>query len=501
MTVEVKVEDTQMAEVVVPQEAALKEVEETKPETIEKSSSYREESNFLSDLKEFEKKALIELKQKLEEAILTNNLYKKEPEKEKETKEVEEEVERKEEVKPEGEEVEKKEEVKPEGEEVEKKEEEKPEGEEKEKEAEKEENSNVGDEEKCAEINKNISLWGVPLLPSNGAEGTDVVLLKFLRAREFKVNEAFEMLRKTLQWRKDSNIDSILHEDLCTDLSSAASINGVDREGHPVSYNIFGVFESEELYQKTFGTEEKRAEFLRWRCQLMEKSLQKLDLKPGGASSLLQVNDLKNSPGPSKKELRIATKQAVGILQDNYPELVAKNIFINVPFWYYALNALLSPFLTQRTKSKFVIARPAKVTETLLKYIPAEEIPVQYGGFKREDDFEFYGDNGAASELILKAGMTETIEIPTTEVDTTLVWDVAVLGWEVNYMEEFVPTDEGSYTIIVQKGKKIGLNEGPIRNTFRNNEPGKIVLTIENTSSKKKRVFYRSKTKKSCSSF
>lgn len=58
----------------------------------------------------------------------------------------------------------------------------------------------------------------------------------------------------------------------------------------------------------------------------MEKGIQKLDLRPGGASSLIQINDLKNSPGPAKKELRLATKHAIGILQDNYPELVAKNV-------------------------------------------------------------------------------------------------------------------------------------------------------------------------------
>lgn len=74
------------------------------------------------------------------------------------------------------------------------------------------------------------------------------------------------------------------------------------------------------------------------------------------------------------------------------------------------------------------------------------------------------------------------------------------MGWEVSYKEEFVPSDEGSYTVIVRKGKKMAPNQGPIRNTFRNNEPGKVVLTIENVSTKKKRVLYRYKNKK-CSSF
>lgn len=321
MTVEVvKVEGASMAAMEVPEEpkkvvieeeekdekCAVKTVEEEalKPTVIEKSSSYKEESNHLSDLKEFEKKALAEFKSKLEEAILGNNLFKEdEPiKKEKETEQPTEETEEKPE--------EKNEESNQSDEQTQKINEEK----------------NSCDEKEKTEKEMEVSLWGVPLLPSRGTEGTDVILLKFLRAREFKVNEAFEMLKKTLSWRKKSNIDSILKEEFPSDLESAALMNGVDREGHPVCYNVFGVFENEELYQKTFGTEEKREQFLRWRCQVMEKGIQKLDLKPGGVSSLLQINDLKNSPGPAKKELRIATKQAVGILQDNYPELVAKNV-------------------------------------------------------------------------------------------------------------------------------------------------------------------------------
>jgi hypothetical protein len=345
MTVEVKVEETKVAEVVVvPQEEPEKVVvvEERKndvngdvevkeldaadndgPKTVQKSSSYKEESNFLSDLKEFERKALSELKLKLEEAILGNSLFKKEGAKKKEKeveKPVEEEKEKEKETK-EGEESgeqegEKKEDVKPEGDNV------------KEKtvlECE-EEKSEVVIEEKSEEIDRDISIWGVPLFPSKGSEGTDVVLLKFLRARDFKVNDALEMLKKTLQWRKESSIDSLLDEEIGVDLSSAFYMNGIDREGHPVCYNIYGVFENEELYAKAFGDEEKRKQFLRWRFQLMEKGIQKLDLRPGGIASLLQISDLKNSPSPSKKELRTAMSKAVTLLQDNYPEFVAKNV-------------------------------------------------------------------------------------------------------------------------------------------------------------------------------
>ncbi|KAH9624082.1 hypothetical protein KSS87_004884 [Heliosperma pusillum] len=276
MTVEVAIEETQKQEVVVSQEEAKMVIEnevkvsekpeneekdendQSKPALIEKSSSYREESNNLSDLKESERKALAELKSLLKEAILGNTLLQK-PEEKKEK-----------------------------------------------------------DDE--------LLIWGVPLLPSKGTEGTDVILLKFLRAREFKVNETFEMLKKTLIWRENFNIGSILEEELGIDLENAAYMKGYDRENHPVCYNIFGVFSNQELYQKTFGSEEKREQFLRWRFQFMERGIKKLDFRPGGVTSILQVYDLKNCPGPSKKEIRNATFKAIGLLQDNYPELVAKNV-------------------------------------------------------------------------------------------------------------------------------------------------------------------------------
>lgn len=80
------------------------------------------------------------------------------------------------------------------------------------------------------------------------------------------------------------------------------------------------------------------------------------------------------------------------------------------------------------------------------------------------------------------------------------MWDVVVLGWEVNYKEEFVPTDEESYTLIVKKGRKMGWQEGSLRNTFKNKEAGKVVITIDNASFKRKRVIYRYKPKTNSSS-
>ncbi|CAN6346741.1 unnamed protein product [Urochloa humidicola] len=336
-------------------------------------------------------------------------------------------------------------------------------------------------------------IWGVPLV--GGDERTDTVLLKFLRAREFKVKEAMAMLKSAVLWRKRFGIDELLGADLgLPELESVVFYRGADREGHPVCYNVYGEFQDKELYEKAFGDEEKRERFLKWRIQLLERGIrEQLDFSPSGICSMVQVTDLKNSP-PMLGKHRAVTKQALALLQDNYPEFVNKKVFINVPWWYLAANKVMSPFLTQRTKSKIVFCSPGKSAETLFRYIAPEQVPVQFGGLYKEDDTEF-STADAVTELTVKPSSKETVEIPATE-NSTVVWELRVLGWQVSYGAEFTPDAEGGYTVIVQKTRKVPAHEEPImKGSFKVSEPGKVVLTVNNPASKKKKLLYRFKVK------
>jgi hypothetical protein len=168
-------------------------------------------------------------------------------------------------------------------------------------------------------------IWGVPLVGDD--ERTDTVLLKFLRAREFKVKEALAMLKSAVLWRKRFGIDELLGADLgLPELENVVFYRGADREGHPVCYNVYGEFQDKELYEKAFGDEEKRERFLKWRIQLLERGIrEQLDFSPSGICSMVQVTDLKNSP-PMLGKHRAVTRQALALLQDNYPEFVAKKV-------------------------------------------------------------------------------------------------------------------------------------------------------------------------------
>ncbi|XP_039139079.1 patellin-3-like [Dioscorea cayenensis subsp. rotundata] len=338
-----------------------------------------------------------------------------------------------------------------------------------------------------------VFIWGVPLL---GDEKSDTVLLKFLRARDFKAKDALAMIKNTVIWRKTFGIESLLHENLeFPEMEKVVFMHGFDKEGHPVCYNVYGEFQDKDLYAKAFGDDEKRMKFLKWRIQFLEKGIrQQLDFSPGKVCTMVQVTDLKNSPGPAKRELRQATDQALTLLQDNFPEFAAKQVFIHVPWWYLAFNRMISPFLTQRTKSKFVFAGPSKSAETLFKYIAPEQVPVQYGGLSKENNPDFTTAD-TVTEMTIKPSSKQTVEIPVTET-CTLVWELRVLGWDVTYVEEFVPSAEDSYTVIVRKERKmIATDEPVVKNFFKIGEPGKIVLTIDNNTSKKKKLLYRYKVK------
>ncbi|KAF2549598.1 hypothetical protein F2Q70_00020367 [Brassica cretica] len=165
-----------------------------------------------------------------------------------------------------------------------------------------------------------VSIWGIPLLED---ERSDVILLKFLRARDFKVKEAFTMLKNTVQWRKENNIDDLVAEDLQgAEFEKMVFTHGVDKQGHVVIYSSYGEFQNKEI----FSDKEKFNKFLKWRIQFQEKCVRSLDFSPEAKSSFVFVSDFRNAPGLGKRSLWQFIRRAVKQFEDNYPEFVAKEV-------------------------------------------------------------------------------------------------------------------------------------------------------------------------------
>ncbi|KAK9758156.1 hypothetical protein RND81_01G211200 [Saponaria officinalis] len=337
-----------------------------------------------------------------------------------------------------------------------------------------------------------VSIYGIPLLAD---ERSDVILLKFLRARDFKVKEAYNMIRNTVRWRKEFNVDDVLEQDLGNQFEKVLFTHGYDKEGRLVCYNVFGEFENKELYQNTFGDAEKREKFFKWLIQFIEKIVRDLNFSPTGVNSIVLVNDLKSFPGyGTKRDVSKIIDKFLVILQDNYPEFVAKQLCINTSWWYVAYYWIYLTVFTPRSKSKFVFASPSKTPDTLFKYIAPEQVPVQYGGHSKSGE-NLFTSADAITEVTIAPHSIHPIEFTFSQA-TEVTWELRVIGWDVTYGAEFVPEKEGAYTLNISKPKKVSSSDEPvISDTFKVTEPGKVVITVDNQSSKKKKLLYRSKVK------
>lgn len=71
--------------------------------------------------------------------------------------------------------------------------------------------------------------------------------------------------------------------------------------------------------------------------------------------------------------------QAASIGQDRYPETMGKFYIINAPWAFSAVWAVVKPWLDEVTVSKINILSSGH-KEVLLKQIPAENLPKEYGG-------------------------------------------------------------------------------------------------------------------------
>ncbi|CAN1160367.1 PATL6, partial [Linum perenne] len=89
------------------------------------------------------------------------------------------------------------------------------------------------------------------------------------------------------------HIDSIREEDLGRQDLAAATFYTDDTNlvGHPMTYNIYEVFNDQDVYSKAFGIGTEEEKLMTWRIQHLEQNIPKLELKRDDVSSLLQISD------------------------------------------------------------------------------------------------------------------------------------------------------------------------------------------------------------------
>lgn len=202
-------------------------------------------------------------------------------------------------------------------------------------------------------------------------ECTEVAHLRWLRARKFDVDKAYEMYKNFLEWREEKGIDKLNLN--CFDQAlktKAVAFMGEDKQGRqgivifPARHTP-GTLESHEL-------ENLMAFTIEVACQCLKTSDRftiLFDYEGWGLSCVDSTVD----------------KVIMHVGQNNYPERLGEALLIKPPWYFSTVWSIVKVFLDEKTKSKFTFAKCySEVTE---RFTP-ENLLTKYGGKMQEQSLE-----------------------------------------------------------------------------------------------------------------
>ncbi|CAB0032662.1 unnamed protein product [Trichogramma brassicae] len=284
---------------------------------------------------------------------------------------------------------------------------------------------------------------------------SDATLLRFLRAREFSVDKAREMLTQSLHWRKKHQIDKLLEEYEAPQVVKDYFPGGwhhFDREGRPLYVLRLGQMDVKGLL-KSIGEDE----LLLLALHICEEGLSLMDEATNvwghPVSQWTLLIDLEGlnmrhlwRPG-IKALLRI-----IEIVEANYPETMGRVLILRAPRCFPILWTLISTFIHENTRNKFVFYCGTDYQEQgaggLSDNIDPEYIPDFLGGTSETYVLEggvvpknlYRADlEGTSAEhehslyhsVSLSRGQTHNVAIHCNDPGAVLTWDFDVMRNQV----------------------------------------------------------------------
>lgn len=201
-------------------------------------------------------------------------------------------------------------------------------------------------------------------------EVDDLMLRRFLRARNLDVEKASTLFLKYLKWKqKFVPNGSISESEISNELAQKKMFcQGYDKQGRPISV----VLGRKHIPSKAKGGLD---EFKRFVVYSLDKICSRM---PPGVEKFTGIADVQGW-GYSNCDIR-AYLGSLSILQDCYPERLGKMYLIHVPYIFMKVWKMVYPFIDSNTRDKIVFVDNKKLTSTLLQDIDENQLPDIYGG-------------------------------------------------------------------------------------------------------------------------
>uniref|UniRef100_A0A0K2VA77 Uncharacterized protein n=1 Tax=Lepeophtheirus salmonis TaxID=72036 RepID=A0A0K2VA77_LEPSM len=224
-----------------------------------------------------------------------------------------------------------------------------------------------------------------------GKVPSDPVLLRFLRARDFNVEKAREMLSQSLVWRKKHGVDRILSEYELPEVLQKYFPGGWhyhDKEGRPLFILRLGQVDVKGIIKSVGedGLTKLTLSICEEGLRLTEEASHKLNRPISTWCLLLDLEGLnmRHLWRPGMKALL----HLIDICESNYPETLGRVLIIRAPRVFPIMWTLVSPLINDTSRSKILFHGGPDATHTGLNdYIEKEHIPIWLGGGNTAENF------------------------------------------------------------------------------------------------------------------
>ncbi|XP_038064649.1 SEC14-like protein 1 [Patiria miniata] len=286
----------------------------------------------------------------------------------------------------------------------------------------------------------------------------DMHLLRFLRARDFNTEKAHEMITESLAWRKQHQVDKILStwqppEILTRSFAGGWHYNDID--GRPLYIVRLGQMDVKGLI-KAAGEEA----ILRHVLSINEEGLRRTEEATRKAGRPISSwTCLVDCEGLSMRHLwRPGVKallRMIEVVEANYPETMGKLLIVRAPRVFPVIWTLVSPFIDENTRQKFLIYGGKNYMEHiggLPDHIDPRFIPDFLGGecycnvpegglipktcYRSMEDLQNPDELPLCSETVYKSatvqkGLPQEVLIHITDAHQVLTWDFDILRGDV----------------------------------------------------------------------
>ncbi|MCL7029656.1 hypothetical protein MKW94_006622 [Papaver nudicaule] len=199
----------------------------------------------------------------------------------------------------------------------------------------------------------------------------DLMIRRFLRARDLDIEKGSALLLKYMNWRRSFVPNGFISEsEIKFDLShKKLFMQGLDKGGRP----IVVTYASKHFPNRGKGGVD---EFKRFVVYTLDKICARM---PAGQEKFVAIGDIEGWGYYSNCDIR-GYLAALSVLQDNYPERLGKLYLVHVPSVFMAAWKLIFPFIDANTKKKIVFVENKNLKSTLLEDIDESQLPEVYGG-------------------------------------------------------------------------------------------------------------------------